>query len=129
VTDRRLHPERRSHPGRRRSAGVGIAAGGIAAVRAIVDGAGPRAGYTLSPRARPAHGRDRHAGASSRTGIGDGRRLQALPGDRVVVKVVAEIRHKTEVGRVIVPRDAGEVRAAMVAMRARSTRRPGLHRG
>ncbi|HYO41996.1 MAG TPA: acetate--CoA ligase family protein [Candidatus Limnocylindrales bacterium] len=47
--------------------------------------------------------------------------VAAFPGDRVVVKVVAaEIRHKTEVGGVaIVPRDAGAVRDAMAAMRAR----------
>ncbi len=47
--------------------------------------------------------------------------LAAFPGDRVVVKVVAAaVLHKTEVGGVaIVPRDAGAVRDAMAAMRAR----------
>ncbi len=47
--------------------------------------------------------------------------LDALPGDRVVVKVVSgSVRHKTEVGGVaVVPRDPAMVRAAMVAMRNR----------
>ena len=44
-----------------------------------------------------------------------------LPGDRVVVKVVAaSVHHKTEVGGVaVVPRDPAAIRAAMAAMRAR----------
>ncbi len=47
--------------------------------------------------------------------------LAGLPGDRVVVKVVAGgIQHKTEVGGVaVVARDPAAVRAAMAAMRSR----------
>ena len=52
--------------------------------------------------------------------------LSALPGDRVVVKVVsASVQHKTEVGGVaVVSRDPDAVRAAMAAMRARLDESP-----
>ena len=98
----------------------------LAAVRAIIDGA-RAAGRTtlLEPE-----GLDLLAAAgipvpcwllvTDRAAVDDVL-LHALPGDRVVVKVVSgSVRHKTEVGGVaVVLREPAAVREAMASMRAR----------